>query len=214
MNKGYFSSRYAYDPRRSTIWRTICKFLQKYIPGNSVILDLGCGYGDFINNIKAGKKYAVDISPSSKKHIKKDVVFSQANSTNLKYKKNSFDTVFCSNLFEHLNRENLNKTISEIKRVLKPNASLLIIQPNYKYSIKDYFDDYTHELVFTHISLKNFLEANDFEVKQCKKRLLPFSVSSSTLIPAFILPFLLKLYLISPIRPLAKQMFIVAMNKK
>lgn len=214
MSRGYYISRYAYNSRRSVVWKGICKFLQSYIPKDSVILDLGCGYGDFINNIRGGKRYALDISAVPRKSIQKGISFHQGTSTKLPYKKDFFDVVFCSNLFEHLKREELYKTISEVRRVLKLNGSLLILQPNYKYCVKDYFDDYTHELVFTHVSLKDFLEANGLRVKHCKKRLLPFNVSDSSIFPVFLLSFLVKMYLFLPVKPFAKQMFMVAINKK
>jgi ubiquinone/menaquinone biosynthesis C-methylase UbiE len=214
MDKGYYGSRYAFDSKRVEVWKSIASYLQKYVPKRSVVLDLGCGYCDFINNIKAAKKYAVDISDIGKKYSGRNVRFYKASSTRLPFEKDLFDVVFCSNLFEHLKKEELNKTINEVKRVLKPEGSLIILQPNHRYCVKEYFDDYTHELVFTHISLSDFLESRGFRVKVCEKRLLPFSVSKSGFVPGFMLGFLVKLYLSFPVRPFAKQMLVVAVNKK
>ncbi|MCX9083174.1 MAG: hypothetical protein OIN87_00035 [Candidatus Methanoperedens sp.] len=39
---------------RAKLWAMLCNnFFQKYIPENSVVLDVGAGYCEFINNIKA-----------------------------------------------------------------------------------------------------------------------------------------------------------------
>jgi hypothetical protein len=41
-------------------------FLQKYIAGNSVVLDIGGGYCEFINQVQASKKYLIDLNPDAK----------------------------------------------------------------------------------------------------------------------------------------------------
>lgn len=48
---------------RSKVWQTLigCYF-SKFIPENSSVLDLGCGYGEFINNVRAGNKYGMDLN--------------------------------------------------------------------------------------------------------------------------------------------------------
>jgi len=119
-----------------------------------------------------------------------------------------FDLVFASNVFEHLAREETIKTLSEIKRVLNADGKLIVIQPNFKYCCKDYFDDYTHVQVFTHIGLSDLLIASGFSVLELKPRFLPFSMKSN--LPKS--PWLVRLYLQSPIKPFAGQMLIVAKN--
>ncbi|WP_200821121.1 class I SAM-dependent methyltransferase [Oceanicoccus sp. KOV_DT_Chl] len=54
---------------RKALWSVLCKqFFQHYIPANSVVLDLGCGWGEFISNIEAAKKYAIDLNPDAGKN--------------------------------------------------------------------------------------------------------------------------------------------------
>ena len=44
-------------PRKNAIWRVICKdFLHKFIKDTDTIVDVACGYGEFLNNINAQKK--------------------------------------------------------------------------------------------------------------------------------------------------------------
>src|SRR5271166_3560014 len=49
---------------RAKVWAVLCKsFFQRFIKNDNTILDLGCGWGEFINAIQAGKKYAMDLNP-------------------------------------------------------------------------------------------------------------------------------------------------------
>jgi ubiquinone/menaquinone biosynthesis C-methylase UbiE len=118
--------------------------------------------------------------------------------------------VFASNFFEHLTSIDLDKTLIEIKRILKNNGRLIIIQPNYKYYKRNYFDDPTHKQIFTDISLAGYLERNGFVIEKREPRFMPATLKSR--LPKT--PFLVKIYLRSPVRPLACQFLIVARNNK
>ncbi|MEI8293873.1 MAG: hypothetical protein WCG66_07755 [bacterium] len=42
---------------RKSVWSVLIRdFFQKLIPPNATVLDLGCGYGEFINQVAAAKK--------------------------------------------------------------------------------------------------------------------------------------------------------------
>jgi hypothetical protein len=48
---------------RVKIWKTLVNdFFSTYIAADAAVLDLGCGYGQFINNIGAHQKYAMDLN--------------------------------------------------------------------------------------------------------------------------------------------------------
>jgi hypothetical protein len=104
-----------------------------------------------------------------------------------------------------LDDRELEKTFHTIKKVLKRNGILIILQPNYKYCYKNYFDDYTHKKVFSDESLNDFLVSKGFEIIYRKNKFLPFSLKSK--LPKIKL--LIDLYLHLPIKPFAKQMFFV-----
>ena len=42
------------------MWKAICEYLQKFVAPSSTVMDVGAGYCDFINQIQAQTKYAVD----------------------------------------------------------------------------------------------------------------------------------------------------------
>ena len=44
---------------RDRVWKVLTgQFFQAYVPRDGAVLDLGCGWGEFINNIEARTKYA------------------------------------------------------------------------------------------------------------------------------------------------------------
>lgn len=205
----YFSTRFKPDKNRGKVWAEICRYLQKYVPDGAAVIDIGAGYCDFINNIRAAEKHAVDINADASVHAGRDVVFHAASSMRMpNVKSNHFDVAFCSNVFEHLGDEELEQTLAEIKRILKPRGVLIVLQPNFRYSVRNYFDDYTHKKIFTDVSLKDCLEAKGFEVIVNVPRFLPLSLKSKVPKSAF----LTRLYLLSPVKPFAKQMLFVARN--
>ena len=96
----YFESRFKYDLGRIKVWKAIVNHLQpKFFHNIETIVELGCGYGDFINSVKAVNKIAVDRN-DCKEFLSNDVNFYKSDVTDLNYiKDNSTDLVFASNLF-------------------------------------------------------------------------------------------------------------------
>ena len=132
------------------LWRVLIDdFLQKYVPTKSAVLDIGGGYCEFINQIRAGEKCLIDLNPDSKLFANPDVKVLNIDVLNFGASPaftEHFDRIFISNFFEHLrNKEELIQIISFCFEALKPGGSLLVIQPNFKYSFKEYYDftDYT-----------------------------------------------------------------------
>ena len=206
-DKSYYKTRFDFYKKRNKVWRVLANYLQKYIPINSKVLDLGAGYCNFINNIKCKEKHALDLYKGFIKYAHSNVKTYIQSCTNLNnFYSNHFDIIHASNLFEHLTKQEFEKTLKGIKRILKNGGKLIIIQPNYKYAYKEYFDDYTHKTIHTDKSLCDVLIANGFKIIKCIPKFIPFSMKSK--IPTS--TFLLKLYLYSPFKPFAKQMLIIA----
>jgi SAM-dependent methyltransferase len=209
--EAYFSSRLPYDPQREPLWQILCAYLQRDFPRADSILEIGGGYCHFINNVRARERYVVDVFPGVVQYAAEGVKAQVRSCTDLSpFPAGSLDVVFASNLFEHLTVEELDGTLTEVWRVLAPGGKLLIIQPNFKYCYREYFDDYTHRQIFTDVSLPDLLMSKGFQIHKVIPRFLPFSLKSSG--PKF--PWLLKLYLASPWRPLAGQMYIAAGKDK
>lgn len=96
----------------------ILRMSKKYI-GNKV-LDIGAGSGALINLIP--NSTGLDIAPKQPDIIKGDI-------SNIPFGDRSFDTVFATEIFEHLDNATLNKGIDEINRVLKKGGHLIVTVP-------------------------------------------------------------------------------------
>ncbi|MEG4230634.1 methyltransferase [Microcoleus sp. Pol11C3] len=198
------------------LWKVLIDdFLQNYVPPESAILDIGGGYCEFINQIRAEKKCLIDLNPDSKLFANAEVKVLNIDLLNLEDYTSfteEFDRIFISNFFEHLrNKEELLEIISFCFDTLKPNGSLLVIQPNFKYSYKEYYDFIDHQLPITHLSLQELLQTVGFEIDLIVPRFLPFSTKGR---PAS--PLLLKVYLKLPFlwQILGGQMFVKASKNR
>lgn len=180
---------------RFKLWNILIKnFLQKFISPESRILEIGSGWGEFIDQIKAKEKFAVDIDESFRQYVDKDVVFSSQNVCSLNFKPDTFDHVFLSNVLEHLEtKQSVSKAISELKRVLRPGGTLIIIQPNFKYCWKVYFDFSDHCTVWTDRSMKELLIQEGFQIDYSVDRFLPFSTKQHYPKHSFFLSLYLKM---------------------
>lgn len=69
-------------PGRSRVWRAICEYLQPLVPAEATVMDVGAGYCDFINQIRAREKYAVDLNPETSRWCASDVRFVLTNPLN------------------------------------------------------------------------------------------------------------------------------------
>ena len=212
--KKLYSNRFDYQQRKAKValWKVLIKeFLQKQVGKESDILDIGGGYCEFINHIQAKEKYLIDLNPDSKTFANPDVNVLNLNILSLDAQKKitkRFDKIFISNFFEHLaNKEELIEVLVFCFNFLKPGGSLLVIQPNFKYSFKEYYDFIDHQLPITHLSLQELLQTIGFKIDVLIPRFLPFSTKGR---PAS--PKLLKLYLKLPFlwNFLGGQMFIKA----
>ena len=207
IDPSYFATRYAPDPNRSRVWKAICEYLQPQVAPDSVVLDVGAGYCDFINHIHAGRKYALDRNPELSEYCAPGVKFLCAEAGGpIDIPALSVDVIFASNFLEHLSDRECSDLFDRFDTLLKKSGKIILIQPNYPYCVREYWDDFTHVKAWSHVSLADYLVSRGYRILRMEKRFIPFSFKS-------VLPksyWLTRLYLHSFWRPLAKQMLIVA----
>lgn len=195
--KKIYSNRFCSDLEfRKKMWNVLCSdFFQKYISVKDTVVEVGAEYCEFINNIKAHKKIAIDINEDIKKFANNDVEVILSNSTAINIPNNVADVVFVSNFFEHITKEDIKKTLNEINRILKDGGKLLILQPNIRFCYKDYWMFFDHITPLDDRSLIEVCKILGFKVKEKITKFLPYTTKS--ILPKSIL--LLKLYLKFPI---------------
>jgi SAM-dependent methyltransferase len=166
---------------RQAVWRVlISDFFQKYIRKEDTVLDLGCGYGEFINQITCQTRLAMDLNPEAPKRVAAGVqCLLQDCSAPWPLSNNTLNLVFTSNFFEHLpDKDALGRTLDEIHRCLKPGGRLVAMGPNIKYLNGAYWDFWDHHLPLTEDSLREALVNRQFTVEQCIPRFMPFRMDN------------------------------------
>ena len=192
-------------------WRPICQYLQRYVDPGGTTLDLGAGYCHFINTIVSREKIAVDINEENLRlYAGKDVRSIVCTGADLRdVASASVNTVFASNVYEHFqSREDVADSFREVRRVLKPGGRFIIMQPNFAYCVKTYFDFFDHRLTFTDKGMAEGLEISGFRVEHMVRQFLPYTSKSG--LPRA--PWMVSLYLRLPLawRLLGGQMLLVA----
>ena len=208
----YHDTRLEFDPKRRTVWDSLWRYyFRRIVPADGCVLDLGCGYGDFINSVRSKRRIALDRWTGFRAHLEPGVEPVVAEVTDLRaIDDNSVDFAFASNLFEHISQDEFATVLKGLSAKLTSRGTLVILQPNYRYAYREYFDDYTHVSIYSHFSLADFLTAHGWEVIQVRARFLPLTVKSR--LPVW--PALIALYLALPFKPLGKQMLVRARPRK
>ena len=197
--------------QQRAFWGPICRHLESYIATGGSTLDLGAGYCHFINNVRAKRKYALDVNEENlKKYAAQDVqTFTGSGASLHMIADSSLDTVFASNVYEHFQtREAVLESFQDVHRALRAGGRFVIMQPNFAYCARQYFDFFDHRLAFTHRAMAEGLESAGFELIKVVDRFLPFT-SKSRLPKA---AWLVQLYLSLPVawKLFGHQMLIVA----
>ena len=105
----------------------IVKMINEYCVG-LMTLDLGCGTGLITRHIESMFVVALDINPwniaRAKEHLDGKICsFDIGDAEDLKYPDETFNTVVCTDVLEHL--ECIDKAVGEINRVLKFGGVLI-----------------------------------------------------------------------------------------
>jgi len=135
------------------------------------ILDIGAGVGDFLSVAKNDGWQTIGIEPSEKAKaiaIKKGVSFVENVS---QLENHSFDVITMWHVLEHV--PDLEHQIAELKRLLKPNGTILIAVPNFNSYDANYygkfwaaFDVPIHLWHFSKTAIEKLFAKKDFKLIQ------------------------------------------------
>ena len=198
------------DKMRHLLWGVLVKgFFQDLIPASSVLVDFGCGRGEFLGQIIAKRKIGIDRENLLLDRYAGQVEFMASESSNWNFlQEDSVDIIFASNVFEHFeSKKELDQVLLEMRRVLRQKGRLIILTPNVRLEPRRYWDYYDHHLALSERSIAEALVKAGFKVERIISRFLPWSSESKV-------PFgtaLLWIYLRIPIfwKLLGKQSLII-----
>jgi SAM-dependent methyltransferase len=187
-----FAGQQAY---RTKVWQVLTRsFFSRWVRPADTVLDLGCGYGEFSNNIVAGKKFAMDLNPSAESFLHSDSELLQQDcSQPWPIPDHSLDVVFTSNFLEHLREKPaLEATVGEAFRCLKPGGMFIALGPNIKFLADKYWDFFDHYIALTELSLAEALTMIGFHVEEKIPKFLPYTMSRGFKPPVWMLRLYLK----------------------
>lgn len=140
--------------------------VKKYIKDS--ILDVGAGDGSLLKHLKkSGYKSleGIELEP-------KNSFVTKGTVTDIPFNENQFNTVVSTEVFEHLELEQINAGLDEIKRVLKDGRYLILTVP-YNENLNDNsvccpdcggeFHRYGHLQSFDETRLSDIIKAKGFE---------------------------------------------------
>jgi len=195
------------------VWKILCEqYLQRFVKPDATVLDLACGFGEFIQHIRAGRKIAVDANPAVSTLLPPDVEFHNCGADDLGVIPPAcVDVCFTSNFFEHLpSKAAMDQVLEEVRKTLRPGGLFVAIQPNIRYSADRYWDCYDHMLPLSHLSAAEGFEKGGFEVVELVPKFLPWSIKSRY--PKH--PMLVRLYLkAKPVWKLMGRQFLIVARK-
>jgi len=209
-----YAARFSESERktRAVLWRTLWSaFFSRYVAPEATVLDLGAGYCDFINSVRAKRRIAIDLNPDMPKYAEAGVEAHVAPLLEVAalVEPASVDLAFASNVFEHLRSPDaLLEVLATVRSLLRPGGRLIVLQPNVRLVGGAFWDFFDHTLPLTEKGMTEALTVAGYRVVETRARFLPYTTKS--LLPQTSL--LVRLYLALPPAQwlLGKQMLVVA----
>ena len=195
---------------REGVWRVLASYLQRYVPVDSAVLDIGADRGHFIRNIAARERWATDLRDTSAAYPA-DIKFVQADGLTLDevVPTGHFDRVFMSNYLEHLpSGAAVVRQLEVAQRLLKPGGRVIVLQPNIRLTGAAYWDFIDHSVPITERSLVEAAELAGLRKVELVTRFIPYTTKGR--LPSW--PVLVRGYLaVRPVwRMMGKQTLLIA----
>ena len=131
---------------------------------NQKLLELGCGRGDFLNEFKKKnlQVYGVDLSNYSQSFFS-ELNFKKVDLSKdkLPFEDNFFDVIYSKSFIEHFYYPDI--IFKEAYRVLKPGGQIITLTPEWQFIYKSFYEDFTHRVPFTEMSLRDIQKMNNFK---------------------------------------------------
>lgn len=130
-NIGYHQTRFGYDARREILWRSLYDFyFKRWIGKDDCVLELGAGYGHFINNVKARRRVALDVWAEMPSYVRDGVETRVGSVTDLSFLHDrTVDFAFASNLFEHITQDELACVLRQLNTKLSSRGCFAWCNP-------------------------------------------------------------------------------------
>lgn len=141
------------------------------------VLDLGCGRGFRTKTLKRFEVFGIDVSRNNIEIAKSrypNINFFVMQAEKLKFRSDYFNQIYAIDVLEHVS--DLEKTLSEIKRVLKNNSELIVEIPYFRSESwlttlrPNYPSEIGHKRIFKYLELEKVLKKNSFSLIKKKPK--------------------------------------------
>ncbi len=146
--------------KRQRVINILTKYLKKH---KNRILDIGCGTGRNLQSFEQfGSVLGIDNAKEAIEYCRaKRLNVHLASSDDTGFSSNYFDAVILLDVLEHVEE---NRTLKEIKRILKPDKYLIITVPAFSWLWSHWDVILHHRRRYSKESLKKILKDNNFQI--------------------------------------------------
>jgi SAM-dependent methyltransferase len=163
---------------RRRVWAEIAEWLYYRFGAPERVLDPAAGSGEFIGQVPAPERWAVDMVDHGLTTLD-GVKVQIAPIMDATLPDDYFDLIFASNLLEHLpTPDAVAEMLERLHAALQPGGRLVVMGPNFRYCAREYFDCADHVLPLTHVAVAEHLFGAGFTIEQVVPRFLPYSFRS------------------------------------
>lgn len=186
--KDYFDSiankRIAYRKSRSYYWNSITRYCNYFLHDDFSILEIGCGTGELLAQVKGRRKVGIDFSCIMIENARKqfpEIDFHVMDAQDITIEE-KFDVIIISNLLGWLS--DIQKMFNEVKKLCHPHTRIILTHYNYLWEPLIKFSEFIrikqrtpYQNWLTRNDVINILKIEDFDVyRHSKNMLFPFYV--------------------------------------
>lgn len=168
---------------RDRIWHVLVhEVFQPLIKPDATVVDLGCGFGEFLRHVTCARRIGVDVNTLAAARLAADgVEFHQSPIDRLAFlPTGSVDLVFSSNVLEHLpDKCVVDAVLLEARRILRPGGEIVLMGPNVRLVPGAYWDYWDHHVALSDRSLAEALRIAQFTVIEQVAAFMPYTTKSA-----------------------------------
>ncbi|MDP4207401.1 MAG: bifunctional class I SAM-dependent methyltransferase/glycosyltransferase family 2 protein [Bacteroidota bacterium] len=184
----YFDSiapqRVAYRKSKAYYWNSLTRYCDYFLHDDYSVLEIGCGTGELLANVKGGRKVGIDISPKMIDEARKqfpDLRFEVMDAEEITLT-GKFDVIILSNLVGWLT--DIEKCLCEIQKLCHPRTRIIVTYYNYLWEplIKlaeslGLKKKSPNQNWLTRSDIINILKLSDYDVyRHNRNMLIPFNI--------------------------------------
>lgn len=189
-----YSSTITIDSEAESIYKTLSPLLNKYLKKDDAVLDMGCGTGGLLINMRNhgySNLTGCDPSEASIKKLKEKKIkcFQGSIYKVSENKQRKFDAIILSGVLEHL--FDLKKAVRIVNRYLKPESKIFCIVPDVLHYHRSpaplpYYINIEHINHFSPATLSKLFEYGNFSMLENVSRNIKFgSISAAVIMAVF-----------------------------